>query len=167
MGGRCNSRKNVYQSCISPMEHNSDGERVYIGISAGNWKRRCYNHRHSFSSPRLRNQAAQSKYFWHLKDQGLTPQLKWKIIRQSSAVNNFNGRCNLCIDEKISIVNFRNRILLLNERNELVFKCRHEENSYHPDWKPLKHRFLCNCKDNDDGLVWFLCLMAYQPLRVI
>ena len=39
--------------------------------------------------------------------------------------NSFNGRCNLCLDEKISIINFKNRELLLNKRNGLVFKCRH------------------------------------------
>ena len=33
-------------------------ERVYIGISAENWKQRLYNHRHSFSNQRLRNQTA-------------------------------------------------------------------------------------------------------------
>ena len=38
LGGRCNSKNVVYSACISPMEHNNDGERVYIGISAGNWK---------------------------------------------------------------------------------------------------------------------------------
>ena len=68
LGGRCNSKKVVYQACISPMELNNDGERVYIGITAGNWKQRLYNHRHSFSNPRLRNQTAQSKYFWNRKD---------------------------------------------------------------------------------------------------
>ena len=31
--------------------------------------------------PRLRNQTALSKYFWNLKDQELTPQIKWKIFR--------------------------------------------------------------------------------------
>ena len=36
LGGRCNSRNVVYQACISPMEQQKDGERVYIGISAGN-----------------------------------------------------------------------------------------------------------------------------------
>ena len=103
LGRRCNSRNVVYQACISPMEHNNDGERVYIGISAEYWKQRLYNHRHSFSNPRLRNQTALSKYFWNLKDQGLTPppQVKLKIVRQSSTTNSFNGRCNLCIDEKL------------------------------------------------------------------
>ena len=123
--GRCTTRNVVYQACISPMKQQKDGERVYMGISTGNWKQRWYSHRHSFSNPKLRYQTALSKYFWGLKDQGLSPQIKWKIIRHSSAANNFNGRCNLCLDEKISIINFKNRKLLLNERNELVFKCRH------------------------------------------
>ena len=68
----CNSKSVVYQPCLSPMEHNNDGERVYIGIFAGNWKLGRYNYRHSFSNLRLRNQTAQSKYLWNLKDQGLT-----------------------------------------------------------------------------------------------
>ena len=62
LGGRCNTKNVVYQACISHMEHNNDGERVYIGISAGNWKQGLYNYRHSFSYPWLRNQTAQSKY---------------------------------------------------------------------------------------------------------
>ena len=28
-----------------------------------------------------------------------------------------------------------------------------EENSNYPDWDPLKHRPLCNCKDNDKDLL--------------
>ena len=41
-------------------------------------------------------------------------------------MNSFNWRCKLCIDEKISKINFKNCKLMLNERNELVFKCRHK-----------------------------------------
>ena len=37
-GGQYNSKNVVYQACISPMEQNNDGERVYIGISTGNKK---------------------------------------------------------------------------------------------------------------------------------
>ena len=125
LGERCNSRNVVYQACISPMEQQRDGERVCIGISAENWKQRLYNHKHSFSNPKLRYQTALSKYFWGLKDKGLSSQIKWKIIRHSSTAKSFNGRFNLCLDEKNSIINFKNRKLLLNERNELVFKSRH------------------------------------------
>ena len=110
-GWRCNSDNVVYQACISSMEQNNDEGMVYIGISAGNWKQGLYNHRHSFSNLQLRNQTALPKYFWSLKDQGLTPQIKWKIVTQSSTANSFNGRCNLCIDEKISTINFKDRIM--------------------------------------------------------
>ena len=125
LGGGCNSKNVEYLACIPhPTEHNNDGERVYIGISVGNWKQRLYNHRHSFSNQRLRNQTALSKYFGNLNDQRLNPDVKWKIVRQSSTANRINGRCNLCIDETFSRINFKDRRLLLNERNELVFKCR-------------------------------------------
>ena len=53
--------------------------------------------------------------------------------RQSSTVNCFNGRYNVCIDEKISTINFKDRRLLLNECHELVFKCRHK-NEFKLSW---------------------------------
>ena len=85
------------------------------------------DHRHSLSNPRLRNQTALSKYFWNPKEPEANPLYKvWKIVRQSSTANSFNGWCNLCIDEKISIINFKDRRQLLNERIELVFKRRHK-----------------------------------------
>ena len=83
MGRQCNLKNVIYQACISPMEYNNDGERVYLGIPAGYWKQRLYNHRHSFSNPRLRNQTALSTYFWNLKDQGMTPP---RIMENSQAV---------------------------------------------------------------------------------
>ena len=149
LGRHCNLRNVIYQTFISSIEHQRDGERFYIGISVGNWKQRWYNHRHSFSNPKLRYQTALSKYFWGLKDQGLSPQIKWKIIRHSSTVNSFNGSCNLCLDEKISIINFKNQKLLLNERNKLIFKSRHRGKFKLSWWEPLKHQSLCNRKDND------------------
>ena len=73
LGRQYNSKNIAYQVYISLMEHNNDGERIYIGYSAGNWKQGLYNHRLSFSSLQLSNQTALSKYFWNLKDQALTP----------------------------------------------------------------------------------------------
>ena len=92
LGRCCNSGNVEYQVCISPMEHNKNRDRVYVGISAGNWKQRLYKHRHSFSNPRLRNQTI-SKYFWNLKDHGLTLQVKLKILGQSSTANSYNVTC--------------------------------------------------------------------------
>ena len=64
-----------------------------------------------------------AKNLWNFKDQSLNLQIKWKIVGLSSTANSFNGRCNLC--EKISIINFEERIVLWNKPDELLFKCRH------------------------------------------
>ena len=79
------------------MEHNNDWKRVYISISAGNWKQRQYNHRHRFSKPWLRNQTALSKIFGTLMIGVYIPS---KVGNSQATANNFNGSCNLCIDLK-------------------------------------------------------------------
>ena len=60
------------------------------------------------------------------KGSGANAQIKWEIVKESSTANSFNGRCNLCIDEKISMIKFKDRRLQLNESNDLMFKCRHK-----------------------------------------
>ena len=49
----CNSKKVDNQATIFPGE-NSKEERIYIGISAENWKQMFFNKRHSFLNPLLR-----------------------------------------------------------------------------------------------------------------
>ena len=45
----------------------------------GKLETKMNNHSHSFSNPKLIYQIPQSKYFGGLKDQGLSPQIKWKL----------------------------------------------------------------------------------------
>ena len=47
----------------------------------GNWKQRFYNYRHSFYNPLHRNQAAISRWFWSLRDRGLTHKLSEDLLR--------------------------------------------------------------------------------------
>ena len=92
--------------------------------------------------------------FWNLKDQGLTSQIKWKIVRKSSTMNSFNGWCNLCIDEKFSKIYFKDCRLLLNEPDELVFKCKHKS-QFKLSWlEATEAPTLDKNKDIDFG--WFL-----------
>ena len=108
------------------MENRKD-IKIYFGISAGNWKQRIYNHRHSFSNPSLRNQTALSKWFRRLKDSSLTLFVRWNFIKGSTIWSNFRSRYNLSLEEKISIMKYRNTCKLLNQRNELIFKCCHKK----------------------------------------
>ena len=45
---------------------------------------------------------------------------------KKSYTSSFQGKCNLCLDEKISIVKYKDTINSLNERKEFIGKCRHE-----------------------------------------
>ena len=106
--GKCNSENVVSKATIFPMENGKD-IKIFFGISAGNWKQRLYNHRHSFLT-------AFSKWFWRLKDCGLTPLVIWNFIKRSTTSINF--RCNLCLEAKSSIIEYRNTSKLLNQTNE-------------------------------------------------
>ena len=127
LGGCCNLRNVIYQACISPMEQQRDGGRVYIGISTGNWKQNGTTKNIHFPTQNLDTRLLYQNIFGAFRIRGYLHKLSGKIIRHSSTTNSFNGRCNLCLDEKISIINFKNRKLLLNKRNELVFKCRQKK----------------------------------------
>ena len=120
MGGMCNSKKMVYSATIFPMGKSKENW-VYIGILGGNWKQWVYNNWHSFSNPL--HQTVLLRWFWNLRDRGLTPKIKLRFIKKPSTPENFNSRCHLCLKEKISIIKYKFTSQLLNKCNELIFKC--------------------------------------------
>ena len=74
----------------------------------------------------------------NLKDLRLTPQKKWKIVRQTSTGNSFNGRCKLCLDEKL--VQLISRIAdnkFMNVTN-LCLNIDIKLNLNYPDWGPTR-----------------------------
>ena len=99
--------------------------KTYLGCSE-NFKLRFANHKMSFTNESHRADTELSKYIWDLKNKGIDYSIKWRIVRETSGYNNINNTCNLCTAEKLEICNFKNKTNLLNKRNELVSKCRHE-----------------------------------------
>ena len=142
------------------MENRKD-IKIYFGISAGNWKQRLYSHWHSFSNPSLGNQTALSKWFWRLKDSSHTSLVWWNFIK-----SNFRSRCNLCLEEKISIIKNRNTSKLLNQRKELIFKCCHK-NRYKTMGNDFKvFIFLKRKKLNNFGFE-YICFKIWSKLILI
>ena len=111
---------------ISPMEHTTDGDRVYIGISVDNWKQSLYNHRHSFSNLLLRNQTALSKYFWSLKKRRLTTHIKGKI-------NSFWRSIASMADATVIVYIYI--YIYIHRYHNLVWSC--ERNSYNVPWAAI------------------------------
>ena len=69
---------------------------------------------------------------WELKQQypklkirGLTP-IQWKILKKSTPCC-FDGRWNLCLEEKIQIMMYIGLFNLLNQRYDFIARCRHRK----------------------------------------
>ena len=125
MNGRCNLNNVIYQAIISAKENITD-KKTYIGLASTKWKERFFNHYFTFSHEHLKNHTALSKHFWFLKNKGLTPEIEWSILRKSNTPISFNGRRNLCLEEKIYILKYKYPDKLLNKRSELIARCRHK-----------------------------------------
>ena len=46
-------------------------------------------------------------------------------MKRSTTLSCFNGRCNLCLEEKIQIMFYPDPVNLLNQRCDLIARCRH------------------------------------------
>ena len=79
------------------------------------------------------------KYVWQLKKQGEEFKITWSINRRAQAYSNTTKRSNLCLTEKLSIINAE-KTTTLTKRSELVSKCRHENKYYLVVSEEDKHR---------------------------
>ena len=72
-----------------------------------------------------RNATELSKTFWNAKESGLNPTINWKIINQVIPYKPRQKCCNLCLTEKLEILQAK-QLTILNKRSELTGKCRHK-----------------------------------------
>ena len=108
LDSKCLSTSIVYKAEIST----SDGEETkeYIGMTAGTFKKRYANHKKSLNVPRF---SAETEY-----------NINWSILKRARAYTAGAARCNLCLEEKVCLLEAdKNRIL--NKRSELFAKCCH------------------------------------------
>ena len=86
---------------------------------------RYRNHIKSFTHKKYSNETELSKHVWHLKQKKTDFTIKWSIIKKSISYTGGSKRCNLCLEEKISILKEKNNCLL-NKRSEIVSACQHK-----------------------------------------
>ena len=102
-------------------------------------KSRLSTHKTSFNDQSYRNSSELSKYIWEKKEKSQEYQLQWNIIDESQPYKNGSKRCNLCILEKLHIIN-ADENYLINKRSELVSKYRHENKFYLENYKTLRKK---------------------------
>ena len=63
-------------------------------------------------------------YVWELKEKNIAPIIKWEILSKVYG-NPKQNICNLCLTEKLWIINFIYDKNYLNKKSESISKCRH------------------------------------------
>ena len=119
---KCLVENTIYKCTVTT----SKETKIYMGTAEGNFKKRFYNHKKSFKNKKYSNHTTLSKYIWDTKEKHQeTPTLKWSIVKQVPSYLNITKKCLLCLHEKFEILNYPNPVETLNNRSELVSKCRH------------------------------------------
>ncbi|PIK53180.1 hypothetical protein BSL78_09933 [Apostichopus japonicus] len=117
-----------------------DNCKTYIGLTEPPFKLRYGNHKMSLNHEKHQNATELSKHIWQLKQNNQPFTINWSIASRAKAYSNESKRCNLCLTEKLIIINTDKRTLL-NKRPELISKCRHENKFYINNSSPTtKHR---------------------------
>ena len=123
MQGKCRM-KNVLYKCIASTPEKP--QRLYIGISEDEWKKRHYNHTKSFRNKRYKNQTSLSSYVWKIKETGQIPKLTWSVVRTVPAYSNTTKKYTICLHEKLEILMHPDPEELLNKRYKSMSRCPHE-----------------------------------------
>ena len=75
--------------------------------------------------PLYKHDTKLSTEYWNLKTKQLNPRISWKIKGIYKSYNPTSKRCNLCLTEKLEILDDPDKNLL-NKRSEIISQCRHK-----------------------------------------
>ena len=120
LNNECLTKSIVYKATVATEKC----EKFYYGIAEGEFKKRWSNHQTSFRNTKYEHSTALSAYVWKLKDKDVNFTVRWEIAKKSVPFSNGSITCNLCDDEKLLILE-ADPTTLLNEKSELISKCRH------------------------------------------
>ena len=123
LDGQCYIKNVVYNVEVST--NNSNPSKDYIGISKPPFKKRLAVHKKSFED-REYDTSGLSDYIWEHKDKGVNYNIKWTLLRQTAGYNSVTKSRSLCLTKKLFIAQYKDKEKLINKRNELVSKCRHD-----------------------------------------
>ena len=109
-----------------PMSSPDKPNKVYLGTTEGDFKKRFFNHRNSFNNQASTNDITLSKYIWELKEtSNLSPTPVSSIAKKVTPYSHISKKCLLCLHEKLEIINYSGQNELLNKRSKLISKRRH------------------------------------------
>ena len=93
--------------------------KLYKGSCETSFKKHYSNHKKSFNVLLYKHDTKLSTEYWNLKMKQLNPQISWKIKGIYKSYNPTSKGCNLCLTEKLKILEDPDKILL-NKRSEII-----------------------------------------------
>ena len=111
----------VYQATLT---YQGEEKEKYIGLTARPFKERHKEHYRNFENINPKNSTTLSRKIWKLKDKNINYEVKWKILQQAKPYQPGSRQCQLCLAE-IYFILFKPEESTLNDRSELMGKCRH------------------------------------------
>ena len=123
---KCPMKGNCLASCLvykAEVSTNRD-KKVYYASCGGTFKERYNNHNTSFTHKHRKEDTKLSQYIWDLKSKKKQYEIAWNIVKKCAPYHPSSKRCDLCITEKLIIIQAKEEGLL-NKRSEIANKCRH------------------------------------------
>ena len=112
----------IYQAKVTKTDEKD--KKLYIGMTAHLFKYHFSNHMKWFCNLKYAKETALFTYIWDLKNEGKDFIVKWSILKGMKGYETGVTRCNLCLEEKLHIIE-ADKKYLLNKWIEVFSKCRH------------------------------------------
>ena len=117
--GKCNQKNVIYKATTpEPDSH------FYVGVTE-DFKHRWQVHKQSFKNEELKKATTLSSFVWE-KGLGLEPNIQWQIIDRAPTYQPGQKACQLCLTEKLHILEQAKKKNCLNQRSEICLICRHK-----------------------------------------
>ena len=137
LNGECKFNNIVYEATVTAEDRSI---RNYIGMTEHSFKTRYADHKQSFEKKKYATKTSLSRYLWKLKEAGI--KLKSNVNYATSPCLprwfNRSRQCNLCLAEKLCILNADKRFLL-NKKSELISVCRHKTKFRWPEIRDTRY----------------------------
>ena len=96
--------------------------KKYKGICDTNFKKRYANNKKSFNLIKSKYDTNLCIEYWTLKQKQQTPTFTWEIKGQYKAYSSTFKKCNLCLNEKLAIIDNPDKNLL-NKKSKVMSQC--------------------------------------------
>ena len=118
--GKCLTQATIYKASIT---HNNNTVH-YIGSTEKDFKTRYNGHTQSFRTEYKKNSTKLSQHIWNHNIDPTT--IEWSITQHANPFRPGQKTCDICLSEKLQIINSTKNNNCLNFRNEVARLCPHK-----------------------------------------